>query len=84
MDNSPAITLGLAINESQNRIDPGNVMWSLVGFFNHVVIIHENLILSRKFELTQQKKNVFSKERDYTGSSKLIFGAKSFFQILCS
>lgn len=53
-------------------------------FFNHVVIIHENLILSRKFELTQQKKNVFSKERDYTGSSKLIFGAKSFFQILCS
>lgn len=62
MDNSPAITLGLAINESQNRIDPGNVMWSLVGFFNHVVIIHENLILSRKFELTQQKKMYFQKK----------------------
>lgn len=62
MDNSPAITLGLAINESQNRIDPGNVMWSLVVFFNHVVIIHENLILSRKFELTQQKKMYFQKK----------------------
>lgn len=62
MDISPAITLGLAINESQNRIDPGNVMWSLVVFFNHVVIIHENLILSRKFELTQQKKMYFQKK----------------------
>lgn len=62
MDISPTVTLGLAINESQNRIDPGNVMWSLVGFFNHVVIIHENLILSRKFELTQQKKMYFQKK----------------------
>lgn len=66
MDNSPAITLGLAINESQNRIDPGNVMWSLVVFFNHVVIIHENLILSRKFEFTQQKKKcIFKRKRLY-------------------
>lgn len=62
MDISPTVALGLAINESQNRIDPGNVMWSLVGFFNHVVIIHENLILSRKFELTQQKKMYFQKK----------------------
>lgn len=62
MDISPTVTLGLAINESQNRIDPGNVMWSLVVFFNHVVIIHENLILSRKFELTQQKKMYFQKK----------------------
>lgn len=66
MDISPTVTLGLAINESQNRIDPGNVMWSLVGFFNHVVIIHENLILSRKFELTQPKKKcIFKRKRQY-------------------
>lgn len=66
MDISPTVTLGLAINESQNRIDPGNVMWSLVGFFNHVVIIHENLILSRKFEFTQQKKKcIFKRKRLY-------------------
>lgn len=66
MDISPTVTLGLAINESQNRIDPGNVMWSLVGFFNHVVIIHENLILSRKFEFTQQqKKCIFKRKRQY-------------------
>lgn len=66
MDISPTVTLGLAINESQNRIDPGNVMWSLVGFFNHVVIIHENLILSRKFEFTQQKKKcIFKRKRQY-------------------
>lgn len=64
MDISPTVTLGLAINESQNRIDPGNVMWSLVGFFNHVVIIHENLILSRKFEFTQQIKKMYFQKKE--------------------
>lgn len=64
MDISPTVTLGLAINESQNRIDPGNVMWSLVGFFNHVVIIHENLILSRKFEFTQPKKKMYFQKKE--------------------